>query len=916
MRRLFVGLQRRCDQILTCRINWRSKSPHCLFRSEVEDTVAVHRISRLAIAVVIVASAIGNAHAQTATDILAEADRLAWLKNWSRAEPLFSKADEMFTAAGDERNALYARISAIRGRLPQLRLIEVSQTLSDYLDNPIVQNDSKLKLRCLVVKGDVDMDLDDGLALWDWTEALALAKSLKDPDWEARATGELGIITFLQGDHAGAVISVGNALSHAMKNGDIGGQIRYLTLIGGGLTEFGRPEQALGYLDRALQVVASTPDLADPVMTLTEKARALAAAGQEPEASKLLQSALSVAIEHQSYGYQADLLIQMARLSLKANRQSIAIEQLQQAFDLASRVDARRLVSQAALELANIYRDHGQLDHAEQALTRGIEATRNVGDRFTLPRYLAAYAEIKAARQQYGQADDTFQEATDIANGMLANVSSASAKSSLISVMDDLYVGHFLLAARDLKSATEAFSVIEGARGRSLADLLRLAPTTSAMLAMGTSPQARQISKLQLALQKTTSKPQRRQLLVRIMEVEESMSPAEAANSRKWMRTSQPVAASALRSHLRPDEVFIEYVLAEPVSYCLVATRENLRLNALPSKAVISRSVEALLQNIRQNGYTTQLAVSAYNNLLGSVPEVRLKKRLTVVPDGVLSGLPFEVLTAPSGKSLLQSHIVSYAPSGTVLTLLRETPAADRRAVSALAVAAGGTERPESAPVQAALRIQRGIYDLDKTELPPLPAAEEEAEAVVSIVGGDSVVLKGTGATEFAFKKQPLSRFRILHFAVHGLVSTRYPDRSALVFRTDPQGREDGLLQAREIAMLPLRADLVTLSACDTGTGKINGQEGSATLVRPFLVAGAKAVVANLWSADDDFTRTLMKEFYVQLESGLDVGSALTQAKLRITGRYGAAAPPRLWAGFIAVGDGLRIPSSTHEGKH
>jgi hypothetical protein len=123
-----------------------------------------HDITRLAIALVILASAIGNAHAQTASDILAEADRLAWLKNWSRAEPLFSRAAEMFAAAGDERNALYARISAIRGRLPQLRLIEVSQILSDYLDNPIVQNDPKLRLRCLVVKGDVDMDFDDGLA--------------------------------------------------------------------------------------------------------------------------------------------------------------------------------------------------------------------------------------------------------------------------------------------------------------------------------------------------------------------------------------------------------------------------------------------------------------------------------------------------------------------------------------------------------------------------------------------------------------------------------------------------------------------------------------------------------------------------------------------------------------------------------
>lgn len=916
MRRLYIKLQGSDHRSAGSQINCLSKSSRASPRPDVDHWTPAFRITGLAISVIIVATAIVSVHAQTGADMLTEADRLAWLKNWTRAEPLFSKAEEMFSAAGDQRNALYARISAIRGRLPQLSLIEVSQTLSDYLDNPIVQNDPKLKLRCLVVKGDVDMDFDDGLALGDWTEALALAKSLKDPDWEARATGELGIITFLQGDHAGAVMSVGNALSHAIKSGDIGGQIRYLTLIGGGLTEFGRPEQALGYLDRALQVVASTPDLADPLMTYTEKARALAAAGQEAEATKLLQSALNVARERQSYGYQADLLIQMARLSLKANRQSIAIDQLEQAFDLANRVDARRLVSQAALELSNIYRAHGQLDNAEQSLTRGIEATRNAGDRFTLPRYLTAYAQIKAARRQYRQADDTFEEATDIANGMLSNVSSSGAKSSLIAIMNDLYVGHFLLAASDLKSASAAFSVIEGARGRSVADLLRLAPTTSAMMAKGTSSQGRRISTLQLALQKTTSKSQRRQILEQIIEVEESISPAEAANSRKWMRTSQPVASSALRSHLRADEVFLEYVLAEPISYCLVATRESLRLSTLPSKAVISRSVEALLQNIRQNDYATPLAAEAYKNLLSSVPEIRLKKRLVVVPDAPLAGLPFEVLIAPSGKSLLQSHVVTYAPSGTVLALLREKPTVDRLAVSVLAVAGGGPERREGVTPQSSLRIQRGIYDLDGTELPPLPAAQEEADAVVSIVGGDSVVLKGAEATEFAFKKQPLSRFRILHFAVHGLVSTRYPDRSALVFRTDPQGREDGLLQAREIATLPLRADLVTLSACDTGTGKINGQEGSATLVRPFLVAGAKAVVANLWSADDDFTRTLMKEFYGQLESGFDVGSALTQAKLRVTARYGKAAPPRLWAGFIAVGDGLRILSKAYEGKH
>jgi len=121
---LFMRLQGRDDPEAGSPVNWPNRSSRASPRPE-EDHAAIHEITGLAIALVILASAIGNAHAQTAADMLAEADRLAWLKNWSRAEPLFSKADEMFTAAGDERNALYARISAIRGRLPQLRLIEV-----------------------------------------------------------------------------------------------------------------------------------------------------------------------------------------------------------------------------------------------------------------------------------------------------------------------------------------------------------------------------------------------------------------------------------------------------------------------------------------------------------------------------------------------------------------------------------------------------------------------------------------------------------------------------------------------------------------------------------------------------------------------------------------------------------------------
>ena len=100
-----------------------------------------------------------------------------------------------------------------------------------------------------------------------------------------------------------------------------------------------------------------------------------------------------------------------------------------------------------------------------------------------------------------------------------------------------------------------------------------------------------------------------------------------------------------------------------------------------------------------------------------------------------------------------------------------------------------------------------------------------------------------------------------------------------------------------------LNADLVTLAACDGVSGKVEGQEGVASLARPFLVAGARSVVANLWGANDEFSRTLMKRFYTRLATGQDVGSALRQAKLEMIDLFGYRATPYLWGGFIVMGD-------------
>jgi CHAT domain-containing protein len=124
--------------------------------------------------------------------------------------------------------------------------------------------------------------------------------------------------------------------------------------------------------------------------------------------------------------------------------------------------------------------------------------------------------------------------------------------------------------------------------------------------------------------------------------------------------------------------------------------------------------------------------------------------------------------------------------------------------------------------------------------------------------------LDAAKATEAALKSQPLEKIQFVHFALHGLSATKIPERTALLLASDKDSAEDILLQDREIRDLRLSADLVTLSACDTGIGRLQGQEGISSMVGSFLLAGARSVVASLWQVDDRSTSALMKRFYIR----------------------------------------------------
>jgi len=187
-----------------------------------------------------------------------------------------------------------------------------------------------------------------------------------------------------------------------------------------------------------------------------------------------------------------------------------------------------------------------------------------------------------------------------------------------------------------------------------------------------------------------------------------------------------------------------------------------------------------------------------------------------------------------------------------------------------------------------------------------LPFSRLEADNVIALAP------KGTGlkATDFDASRalalsRELNQYRILHFATHGLLNSERPELSGLVFSLlDREGKpQDGFLRLHEIYNLQLNADLVVLSACESGLGKEIKGEGLIGLVRGFMYSGAPRVVASLWTVDDYATAELMKLFYQgMLKDGLPAGAALRAAQLEFS-KEKRWASPYFWAGFVLQGE-------------
>ena len=472
-------------------------------------------------------------------------------------------------------------------------------------------------------------------------------------------------------------------------------------------------------------------------MTYVGKGDALIGMGRIDEAEQVIATALSAASQSGSAGYQAQLQLQLAAVAQARKDTAGALGALTLAVALAREAGSGRLVAEVALRRAQLQRAIGDPTGAESSLLEGTAAARAMHERFLLPQLLAVRADLQVSRRQYDGAAALLEEANDLLEGWFIHASSPWVKSRLVSGMNEVFLARIRLEGERGGSPAAFLAVVEQPRGRALLELLQSQPLAGVRPSDAMRSAERRIALLQAELFEATNQRERQQILDDILAAELQLAPV-ATEMYSQARRAGPralVSLADLQQSLRDDELFLEFVLAEPASYCLVVSRRAARVQRLPASSALEPEIQSLIARIRSGDAASVEVRTVARSLLGAVREVGSATRLIISPDGLLHSVPFELLVMGGGRPLLESHVVSYTPSGSVLAVLRGRT---RRAATRSALAVSATTDARGVPEPGGAPLERNVYQTQLAALRPLPSATDEAKSVVTIVGAES----------------------------------------------------------------------------------------------------------------------------------------------------------------------------------
>jgi len=786
-------------------------------------------------------------------------------------------------------------------------------------------------------------------ALDSYSGALALFRIVGDRKYEASALNNIGQIYFEVGEAQRAIDLITEALAIKKEIGDRAGEADLLNNLGAINDELGEYQKALEFYAQALPLRRSVGDRPGEAMTLNNMGMVYRALVDTRKALDYFSQALSIYRAVGDRDGEALTLDNIGASYGDLGDQQKALEYYGQALTLLRAVGDRDVEAGVLGNVALIHRNAGNLAAARSEIEAAIAILESLRTKIINQQLRTSYfAKVQGYYEFY--IDLLMRLHKQKPNeGHDAEALQASERARARALLEVLTEAH-----ADVRQGVEA-RLVE--RERALKQQLNTAAEEQIIILSGphTEEQREVIAK---RIETLTNELQQIETQIR------QTSPRYAALTQPRALTGKEVQTMVLdgntilleyslgeeRSYLWAvtQKNIMSYELPKRADIESVA-REVYELftdeSKWPGKSSESLRKSDLAKSTSGNrppsspamSSAPAVAVQLSQMILGPVAAQLGTKRLLVVADGTLQYLPFAALPVPAattnsvtnqeGKSyspLIVDHEIVNLPSASTLAVLRNEVTDRKPARKSIAIFAdpvfeksdprlsrasnSGTETNKTNP--RALELMRsaketGVVRSD-LQIPRLPGTRREAERILALSPA------ATNKPAFDFEANRLtatsadmSEYRFVHFATHGFLDSQHPELSGILLSMfDDRGQpQDGFLRAHEIFNLRLPADLVVLSACQTGLGKDVRGEGVVSLTRSFMYAGASRVVVSLWSVSDEGTAELMARFYQgMLKKSLTPAQALQAAQVSMFKEKQFTAP-FYWAAFTLQGE-------------
>jgi CHAT domain-containing protein/Tfp pilus assembly protein PilF len=782
--------------------------------------------------------------------------------------------------------------------------------------------DRGLESQVLNTLGKMHISLGQPLqALDELRRALDLARLTGRRNYEGQALTNLGVQYRNLGMPHEALEHFAAARKIARERNDRSSEAAALHNLGVLLFQLGALGEAREMLLQALLLAREPREQASTLIALSWVAEAL---GEPREAAARLDESLKLQKAAGDRAGEAETLRAHGLVSLDLGETDKAGEMLHESLRLFEEAGNPRGAAAARRGLARVQEARGQLEEARAAYEEARKQAEALGDVGAEALTLAEQGRLEHEHGSLPVARARLEAALERLESFRSEVGSDQLRALHFATMRETYERYvdvlMQLREADPEAGPRAFEIAEQSRARGLLDVLSRARIDTRegdpkQLAEELRLRQELNAKAELRLKlpdDEASRPRREALQKEIerLTTEHQLAEALVTGGSLGNLKKPSVPLADIQALLDEQTVLLEYMLAEPRSYLWVVGPTSLQAFELPGRKQIAqhaRNAHELLRSTGERDLSVQrkaLRLLA-DEVLGRAAGAIAGRRLLIVADGALQYIPFGALPGTAEPFLVKEHEIVVLPSAAVLLEIRRATAGRPPRPASLAIVADPVyDGTESEP--------RRVMDESTARgsgLKPLFSTRQEAEAIAAVARERAIpqvkVALGTDANRELVTSGQLGAFRALHFATHGILDAEHPQLSGLALsQRDAAGKPvDGFLTLQDLYSLRLQADLVVLSACDTGLGRELRGEGLVGLTQGFFHAGASQVVASLWPVRDQASAELMQSFYrSMLGQGLHPAAALRAAQIEMIDKR-TWRDPYFWAAFVAQGD-------------